>query len=84
MKRGFWITVNSHGLKEKSKIKYKRKIKFTKTRLIVKAIMIFIFTFDIFETSLTQKPIKRKVDIKKIFPVSYLIKVFILKNIGLF
>ena len=67
MKRGFWITVNSHGLKEKSKIKYKRKIKFTKTRLIVKAIMIFNFTFDIFETSLTQKLLNEKYILRKYF-----------------
>ena len=60
------------------------KIKFTKTQTIVKAIIIFSFTFVIFKISLTQKSIKVKGNITKICHVSYLIKVAILKNIGLF
>ena len=61
-------------------MKYKNK--FTKKRPIIKAIIIFNFTFDICEISLTQKLIKLKENITKICHLSYLIKVSILKNIG--
>ena len=59
-------------------------MKFTKTRPIINAILIFSFTFDVFKISLTQKLIKLKENITKTCHVSYLIKLSILKNIGLF
>ena len=64
--------------------KKKAIINSNQKKAIVKAIIIFGFTFVIFKISLTQKSIKVKGNITKICHVSYLIKVSILKNIGLF
>ena len=51
---------------------------------MVKAIIIFSFTFDIFKVALTQKSTKQKENITEICHVSYLIKVSVPKNVDPF